>query len=72
MKQYICDKCKKLIEGTTYYVVSIYGRDINPSMDGRVSLDTAAQEIDNFFKNRCFCEACKNKIEAFVDKEEKE
>lgn len=71
MFQFVCDRCKKPIEGSTYYTVDIYGHDINPTNDGRDSATTYAQNLnEGMSKVLCgekhYCEECKNKIEDFL------
>lgn len=71
MFQFVCNRCKKPIEGTTYYTVDVYGHDINPTNDGRNSVTTYAQNLnENMSKALCgekhYCEECKNKIEDFL------
>ena len=70
MRQFVCDRCKKPIEGTTYYTIEIYGHDIKPTNDGRQSMTTAAQ---NALSNACkmfnnekhYCKKCRDQIVAF-------
>lgn len=71
MFQYVCSRCKKPIEGSTYYTVDVYGHDINPTNDGRDSTTTYIQNAsENISKMFCgekhYCEECKNKIEDFL------
>jgi hypothetical protein len=71
MFQYVCNRCKKPIEGSTYYTIDIYGHDINPTNDGRDSATTYAQNLnEGMSKMLCgekhYCEECKNKIEDFL------
>ena len=71
MLQFVCNRCKKPIEGATYYTVDIYGHDINPTNDGRDSATTYAQNAGtNMSKMFCgenhYCESCKSKIEDFL------
>lgn len=71
MFQYVCNRCKKPIEGSTYYTVDVYGHDINPTNDGRDSTTTYMQNLnEGMSKMLCgekhYCEECKNKIEDFL------
>ena len=71
MFQFVCDRCKKPIEGSTYYTIDIYGHDINPTNDGRYSATTYAQNLnEGRLKALCgekhYCKECKNKIEDFL------
>lgn len=71
MFKFVCDRCKKPIEGTTYYTVDIYGHDINPTNAGGDSATTYAQNLnERMSKVLCgekhYCEECKNKIEDFL------
>ena len=73
MKQYVCDKCKKVIEGNTYYTIGIYGNDINPTCDNRVAFDTATQNVainmqKIFEQQKCYCRDCKEDIERYIGK----
>lgn len=68
-----CDRCgeKANFYGTSYYTIEIFAHDINPTNDGRVYTDTAAQNIyENmgkiFGKERHYCKKCKEKIEKFM------
>jgi len=75
MEKYICcDRCKRRIEGNTYYTIDIYGHDVNPTNDNRVAFDTATQNaITNtrkiFDKEKCYCKKCKESIEKFIEQE---
>lgn len=69
----ICDRCGEDCSkrGTSYYEFNIYAYDINPTNDGRVCLDTAAQNfnqnIANIFGNkRCYCKRCVEEIKEFM------
>lgn len=71
MKEYICDKCNRKIEGNTYYTIDIYGHDINPTNDNRVAFDTATQNaVTNmqkiFEQQKCYCKDCKEDIERYI------
>ena len=71
MNKKICDRCGEEISGTTYYTIDIYGQDINPTNDDRVSVTTAGQNIyENMrkiqFPERCYCNNCKSDIESFI------
>lgn len=72
MKEYICDKCGKKIEGNTYYTIDIYGNDINPTNDNRVAFDTATQNVITniqkiFEQPKCYCRDCKEDIERYIN-----
>lgn len=75
MEKYICcERCKRRIEGSTYYTIDIYGHDINPTNDNRVAFDTATQNaITNstklFDKEKCYCKKCRDSIEKFIKQE---
>lgn len=68
----ICDRCgKECIEGSAYYTVDIYGHDIKPTNDGRVSFDAYVQNfVTNYTKlikqQKHYCKKCKDEIEAFL------
>lgn len=69
----ICNKCGREITGSTYYTVNIYGHDINPTNDNRVSYTTAMQNVSTnmsklFETERHYCEDCKIKVEEFIGK----
>lgn len=71
--QVICDRCGENCSesGTTYYTIDVYGHDISPTSDGRVSSDTAVQNIATNMnkmvnKPRHYCRSCKNEIEQFL------
>lgn len=70
----ICDRCQKICSGSTYYTIDIYGHDINPTNDRRVSFSTAVQNtIQNtdkmFGTERHYCKDCINKIKTFLQSE---
>lgn len=75
MYKVICDRCKKPIDGTTYYTVDIYGHDISPTNDGRRSIASAIQNvITNEAKGegleKHYCSSCRDKIEKFLRTED--
>lgn len=75
MIKMICDRCRKEIEGTTYYTIRIHADDINPKQDGTIALATALQNLDTntsvlFNAKKQYCEKCKEDIEAFIGKKE--
>lgn len=77
MIKMICDRCEKEIEGTTYYMVSIYAEDINPNnskCDWLTSSTTAVEKLANAFSvfngKPQYCKKCRDEIEAFINKKE--
>lgn len=71
MNRVICNRCENECSGSTYYTIDIYGHDINPTNDGRVSASTAAQNLNTSMKNiftqpRHYCKKCEEKIEAML------
>lgn len=71
MVKFVCDRCKNIIEGSTYYTIDIYGHDIKSQNDGTVSAKTAYQNIHTnlleiFGSQRHYCENCKNIIERIM------
>ena len=72
MNKVFCDRCgRECVEGSAYYTIDIYGFDINPTNDGRVSLDAATQNIATnsnkvFGKERHYCKKCKDEIAQFM------
>lgn len=74
----ICDRCGEECGGSTYYTIDIYGHDINPTNDNRVSTDTATQNVyENmskaFGRRKHYCKKCKEEIAYFcMSEEEKE
>lgn len=71
MIKIVCDRCKNIIEGSTYYTINIYGHDIEPKNDGTVSAKTACQNaytnsLEIFRSQRHYCEDCKNIIERIM------
>ena len=73
MIKMICDRCRKEIEGTTYYTIKIHADDINPKQEGTIALATAFQNFETntfalFNAKKQYCEKCKNEIEAFLNK----
>ena len=75
MIKMICDRCRKEIEGTTYYTIRIHADDINSKQDGTIALATALQNLETntsvlFNAKKQYCKKCKEDIEAFIGKKE--
>ena len=73
MHKYVCDRCKKIIEGSTYYTVDICGHDINPTNDGRDSITTYAQNLNEGMSKvlrgeKHYCEKCKDGVVNFLNR----
>ena len=72
MIKMICDRCRKEIEGTTYYTVSIGAADINPRAEPAISASTAIQNLSNalyaFNARPQYCKKCRDEIEEFINK----
>lgn len=72
MNKVFCDRCgKECVEGSAYYTIDIYGFDVNPTNDGRMSLDAATQNMEtNLTKaaktQRHYCKQCKDEIAQFM------
>lgn len=71
MIKMICDRCGKEIEGTTYYTVSIYAEDINPTSTKTVTYTTAVQNVNTnmkalFNSKPQYCKKCRDEIEEFI------
>lgn len=73
----ICDRCGKKANsfGASYYTITIWGHDINPTNDGRVCAETASQNVSCnmsriFGKEIHYCKKCKEKIEKFMRPED--
>lgn len=72
-KKVICSRCgKECTEGNAYYTIYIYGNDITPTKDGRMSIDAASQNIvTNIVRatntERHYCKQCKNDIDKFMN-----
>ena len=67
-----CDRCGKEIMGTTYYSISIYANDINPTQDNTVSYATAIQNIQTNFTSlfsaeKQYCKECRDDIEYYIN-----
>ena len=72
----ICDRCGEICEGTTYYTVDIYGRDINPTDSFRQSMATASQNANTntsklFGGERHYCQSCRDEIVQFIREDKK-
>lgn len=71
MIKIFCNRCKKEIEGTTYYTVHIGVEDINTTQCYGISTATEIQNLSNTLiglKMRPqYCKECKDKIEAFIN-----
>ena len=71
MVKNVCDRCGREFEGGAYYTIDIYGHDVNPTNDGRMSLDAASQNIaTNLYKSlnleKHFCKHCVQEIANFI------
>ena len=67
-----CDRCRKEIKGTTYYTISIYAEDINPTPGETVAYATAIQNIQTntlamFSAKKQYCKKCRDEIEEFIN-----
>lgn len=77
MIKMICDRCGEEIKGTTYYTISIYAEDINPTSAETVTYATAIQNTQTnilamFNAKKQYCEECKNDIEYYIKNRETE
>lgn len=71
MIKVICDRCKKEIEGTSYYTIDIYAADIEPQSKWTSSMDTASQNVKTnmmslYNAKPQYCKKCKSEIEDFI------
>ena len=69
--RFVCDRCGRECSDSTYFTIDIYGHDINPSSDNRVTLDTVAQNVCTntskmFGTERHYCKDCRDEIENFI------
>ena len=60
---WICDRCDKEITGTVY-TIKCFAEDATPDPTGRISVETAAQNMRQNMANatRHLCRACKDEI----------
>lgn len=72
MNKVFCDRCgNECVEGSAYYTIDIYGHDVNPTNDGRCSIDAASQNISTNInkvlkQERHYCKKCKDEILNFM------
>lgn len=71
----ICDRCGEKCGGSTYYTIDIYGHDINPRIDGRVTLETAGQNVNKNIRKmlgveKQYCKKCIREIEKYIEQVE--
>jgi hypothetical protein len=64
-----CDRCKKKVEGNTYYTIDIYGHSIGGI---GFSIDAAAQNVETntakmFGAQKHICPLCIGFIKRFID-----
>ena len=75
MKKIICDRCGNECIGGTYYIIDIYGYDIDDTPKCGISIDAANQNLGtNLSKvwgtERQYCKKCRDKIQAFIFRDE--
>ena len=63
-----CDRCKKKVEGDTYYTIDVYGHTAGPP---GVSTDVAIQNIETntakiFGTQKHICQECIRQIKSFI------
>lgn len=66
-----CDRCKKKVEGNTYYTIDIYGHNTDPN-DWTLSMDAAVQNVETSMSKahgtqKHICPLCIGFIKSFID-----